>query len=220
MAQSAWIDSADSYYAAASQQYDRTLLQKTADLIAKQPEKNRQSLRAKLLLGLIYWRLELIAYSIEDNAGVNRFGTMAIDAFNVAEEAKAEVYLTASHKALASQLLASLGMRKAIKYGPKAADELKKAQKANPQGYYSLLVEAINACQAPSFAGGNPKKAALLLEKMVKEFPDSADVRIHLADAYIRLDRYEEARNLILPIVKSDSLNLLAKKIAAKLPEK
>ena len=108
-------------------------------------------------------------------------------------------------------------MIKGAKYGPRAASELKKAQKANPEGYYSLLVEAINACQAPSFAGGSPKKAALLLEKMANDFPDSADVRIHLADAYIRLARYEEASTLILPIVKSDSSNLLAKKIAAKL---
>ena len=215
-----WIDSAHSTYAKASQHYDRVALQKTAELISHQSEEDRRSAKAQLLLGLIYWRLELFAYCTDDDAQVKHFGPMALKALTFAEEAKEDVYITASHKALACQLLASVGMAKAIKYGPRAAEELKKAQKANPQGYYSQLVEAINACQAPSFAGGNPKKAVLILEKMATDFPDSADVKIHLADAYIQLDRKDDALTLLSSILKSSPSNLLAQKIAGKLREK
>jgi tetratricopeptide (TPR) repeat protein len=212
-----WIDTAESRYAVASQQYDRVALQKIAETISRQSEEDRRSAKAQLLLGLIYWRLELFAYCIDDDAQVKRFGPMAIEALTHAEEANEDVYITASHKALASQLLASIGMAKAIKYGPRAAEELKKAQKANPQGYYSLLVEAINACQVPSFAGGDPKKAVLILEKMAKDFPDSADIKIHLADAYIRLDRKDDARRAIDSVTAAFPYNPLAKKVAAKL---
>jgi len=125
-----WYDSAQSTYTAASHNYDRVALQKIAELVNRQSEEDRRSAKTQLLLGLIYWRLELFAYCTDDDAQVKRFGQMAIEAFTSAEEAKEDIYITASHKALACQLLASVGMTKAIKYGPRAAEELKKAQKA------------------------------------------------------------------------------------------
>jgi hypothetical protein len=215
--QDSWIDSAASEYSFASMQYDSVMLQKTIELINQHPLAEQQSPRALLLRGLIFWRLELIAYCLDKKTGMNRYGEMAIAALNEAEKAGADQCLTASHKALASQLLAGQGMRKGVIYGPRAGAELKKAQKANPLGYYPQLVEAINANQAPSFAGGNPKKAVALLEKMAVIFPDSIDVKIHLADAYLHVGRKEDGRNLLVSIVNSYPSNLLAYKIAGKL---
>jgi predicted Zn-dependent protease len=212
-----WLDSAAAQYSRAGERYDSLLLSQNVQYIERQPKEELQAPGALLLLGLHFWRLTLIAFCIGDNSGISRFGSMAIDKLTEAEKAGADIYITGSHKALVSQLLASLGMLKGAKYGPRAASELKKAQKANPEGYFTLLVTAINANRAPSFAGGSPKKAVELFEKMAKTFPDSIDVKIHLADAYIQVGRKEDARRTIDPLTAAFPYNLLAKKIAANL---
>jgi tetratricopeptide (TPR) repeat protein len=217
--QSAWTTAADSQYIVAARNYDRALLEKTAEFISRQAGTQGGSAKALFLLGMTYWRLELVAFCTDDDAALERWGVKAIDALNEAEKAKADPYLTASHKALAGQLLATLGMAKAMKYGPLANDELKKAQKAAPQGYFSLLVDAVNVSRAPVFAGGNLKKAATMLEKLSKDFPDSMDVKIHLAEAYARIGRRDEARTIITPIVKSNPSDLFAAKVAARVKE-
>jgi hypothetical protein len=217
---SSWFDSASSRYLVASKRYDRALLEKIAESITRQPGAERPSAKATLLLGMTYWRLEFIAFCLDDDAAVERWGVKAIDALNEAERAKADVYLTASHKSFASQVIASLGMLKAMKWGPLSEGELKNAQKANPQGYFSLLAEAVNTSRAPPFAGGNLKKAVVMLEKLAKDFPDSAEVKIHLADAYIRTGKRDEGRALILPIVQSNPSDLFAKKTAERLEQK
>jgi hypothetical protein len=216
--QYSWIDSAESRYSIVARLYDSGQLLKIAGLIAGKPLAEKQNPRTELLDGLIYWRLELIAYCQDNDSEVGRYGVIAIKKFNDAEKSGADVYLTAGHKALASQLLAVQGISSGARYGPRAAAELKKAQKANPQGYFSLLVDAINLNQAPSFAGGNPKKAVAMLEKMNRIFPDSIDVKIQLADAYRNTGRPEDARIILMPIVKNYPSNLLARKFAAKLP--
>ena len=218
--QTAWIDSATSQYIAGCRRYDRLLLEKTGDLITRQTGPERGSAKATLLLGLIYWQLEAIGNCVDDDAAVEHWGVMAIDALNEAEKANADPYLVASHKALASQLLAGLGMLKAMKYGPMSQDELKKAQKANPKGYFTLLDDAVNTSRAPVFAGGDLKKAIVMLEQMAKDFPDSVEVRIHLADAYIRVGKREEARAIIIPIVQGNPSDLFAAKVASRVKEK
>jgi hypothetical protein len=212
-----WIDSATAQYSRAGEQYDSVLLRQTVEYIERQPKEERQAPAALLVLGLHYWRLTLIAFCVGDNSGISRFGSMAIDKLTEAEKAGADIYITGSHKALVCQLLASLGMLKGAKYGPRAASELKKAQKANPEGYFTLLVTAVNANRAPSFAGGSPKKAVELFEKMAKAFADSIDVKIHLADAYLQVGRKDDARKTIEPVTAAFPYNLLAKKIAANL---
>jgi tetratricopeptide (TPR) repeat protein len=197
--------------------FDRTLLEKTAETVSRQPAPERGNAKALLLLGMVYWHLENMAYCSDDDGAVERWGLKAVAALNEAEQAKADVYLTASHKAFAYQLLASLGMLKAMKYGPLSGDELKKAQKANPQGYFTLMVDAVNASKAPPFAGGDLKRAILMFQKLSKDYPDSVEVRIHLADAYARTNKRDEARALIDPIVKSNPSNLFAAKVASKL---
>jgi tetratricopeptide (TPR) repeat protein len=215
-----WLDSAAAQYNKAGERYDSVALRQTAEFIERQPKEEKQTSGALLALGLVYWRLELIAFCKGDNSGVNRFGTTAIETLHSAEKAGADVYITASHKALASQLLASLGIIKGAKYGPRAASELKKAQNANPQGYFTQLVEAVNANRAPSFAGGSPKKAVELFEKMATTFPDSIDVKIHLADAYKQVGRKDDASKTIELVAAAFPYNLLAKKIAATVAEK
>jgi len=54
-------------------------------------------------------------------------------------------------------------------------------------------------------------------EKMAKTFPDSIDVKIHLADAYTQVGRKDDARKTIDPVTAVFPYNLLAKKIAANL---
>jgi hypothetical protein len=215
---SSWIDSTETKYSIAAREYDTEALRKTAELINQRSIKEQQAPRVLLLLGFIFWRQELIAYCSNTTAEINRYGKSAIEKLNGAEKAGADIYLTASHKSLACQLLAGQSIGKGAIYGPRAAKELKKAQAANPQGYFSLLVEAINANQAPSFAGGSPKKAVILLEKMAMDFPDSIDVKIHLSEAYSKVGRTEDAYRLIMPITKAYPSNLLARRIAAKLP--
>jgi tetratricopeptide (TPR) repeat protein len=213
---SSWIDSMVLQYSIAAKNYNIVLLQKSAEFITRQPIEEQQKPQALLLLGFIYWRQELIAYCSNTPAEINQYGKLAIEKLNEAEKAGADKYLTASHKALSCQLLAGQNIGKGAIYGPRAAKELKKAQSENPQGYFSLLVEAINANQAPSFAGGSPKKAVILLEKMATDFPDSIDVKIHLSEAYSKIGRSEDARYLIEPIVNSQPFNLLARKIAKR----
>lgn len=213
-----WIDSLEYHYSVAARNYDIVLLQKSAEFIARQPVEEQQKPQALLLLGLIYWRLELIAYCSDATAEMNRYGKLALEKLTEAENAGADIYLTASHKALASQLLAGQSLRTGAIYGPRAAAELKKAQRANSQGYFSLLIEAINVNQAPSFAGGSPEKAVLLLNALAIRFPDSIDVKIHLADAFIKTGRTRDAAALITPVTNAFPWNLLAGKIAVRLP--
>jgi hypothetical protein len=217
---SSWIDSLEYQYSIAAKNYNIVLLQKSAEFITQQPIDEQQKPQALLVLGLIYWRQELIAYCSNTTVEINRYGKLAIKKLNKAEKTGADMYLTASHKALACQLLAGQSFSNGTIYGPRAATELKKAQRANPQGYFTLLVEAVNANQAPPFAGGNPEKAVLLLDKLATAYPDSIDVKIHLSEAYIKTDRVTDARKLIMPITKAYPSNLLARKIAAKLPVK
>jgi len=198
--ESSWLDSTESAYAAASRDYDSTTLMDAAEAINKRPSIDRQSPRALLLLGLMYWQMELVAYCSNDKARISHYGGLALSTLDEAEKNGADPYMAAVHRALACQLIAGQGIVKGAKYGPRAAAELKKARKANPQGYYSLLVEAINTSQAPSFAGGDPAKAALLLEKMEKEFPDSIDVKIHLSRAYRKAKRLADAAPKFNPL--------------------
>ena len=215
-----WIDSVEYRYSFAAEKYDGALLEKIARFITRQPDGEQRKPQALLLLGLIYWRMELIAYCSNASALIKKNGKLAVEKLHEAERAGADVYLTAGHKALASQLLAGLSISSGAMYGPRIATELKKAQKANPTGYYSLLVEAINVNQAPSFVGGSPKKAVVLLEKMALDFPDSIDVKIHLSEAYGKVGRFNEAMEVIKPIIKAHPDNLLARKIAAELLSK
>ncbi len=217
---SSWIDSAESRYSAAATQYDMEALSNLADFIILKPVDEQKKPRALLLHGCVLWRLQLIAFCKNSEKDILRYGKVSVKKLKEAETAGADMYLTASYKALAYQLMAGQGINNGAINGPLAAKELKKAQKTNPDGYYTLLVEAINANQAPSFAGGNPQKAIMLFEKMVTAFPDSVDVKIHLADAYNKVKRYEDAKRLITMVVKENPLNLLAKTIADKLTDK
>jgi predicted Zn-dependent protease len=213
-----WIDSAEAQYSIAATEYDNVRLQKTAEFILQNLTSEQQLPKGILLLGLTYWHQELIAYCLDTPSDVSRYGKLAIKQLNAAEKAGADSYLTASHKALACLLLASQSLGQGILYGPRSAKELKKAQSANPRGYFTLLVEAINLSQAPSFVGGNPQRAVVLLENMMKVFPDSIDVKIHLTAAYFKIGRISDARRLIAPIVNSNPRNLLGRKIAGMLP--
>ena len=211
-----WIDSMESIYASASRDYDSISLMNAARSIDKRPLMDRQSPRALLIRGLIYWRMELIAYCSNEKVRLLRYGSIALSTLNEAEKAGVDPYLTSSHRAFACQLIAGLGISKGAIYGPRSAAETKKARLVNPQGYFTLLATAVNASQAPSFAGGNPKKAVVLLEKMEQEFPDSIDVKIHLARAYRRSQRLTDARAVIQPIIQSHPKNLLARMIWAE----
>jgi tetratricopeptide (TPR) repeat protein len=171
----------------------------------------------RLLLGFTYWRLELIAYCTDNTKGVDLYGKLAVDVLNQAEKNGADTYLTASYKTLVYQVLSGLGIRQGALYGPKTVTELNKAKKLQPQGYYPLLCSAINLNQAPSFAGGNPSKAVTELQNLTRQFPDSSDVKIHLADAYIKTGNHEEARRLLDNVTKEQPHNLLAQKIVRKL---
>lgn len=214
--QSSWIDSVAAVYDSAARNYDSMLLVDAAETIMHRPASDRQSHRAQLTLGLICWRLELIGFCVDDRVRVIRYGEMAIAALDKAEKAGADRYLAASHKALASQLMAAQGAAKGMVYGPRSAREVKKAKEENPNGYFSRFTEAVNASQAPKLAGGNPKKAIVAFEKMMKGFPDSIDVRIHLALAYSNTNRTEDARALILPVITAYPKNLFARKVAAE----
>jgi hypothetical protein len=61
-----WIDSAAAQYGRAAERYDSVTLRKTAEFIERQPSEKRQTPKALLTLGLIYWRLELIAFCVGD----------------------------------------------------------------------------------------------------------------------------------------------------------
>ncbi|HMA65393.1 MAG: tetratricopeptide repeat protein [Fibrobacterota bacterium] len=215
--QSSWIDSAESRYSDAATQYDMDALRTLADLITLKPADEQQTPRALLLYGCVLWRLQLIAFCKMSEADIMRYGKASVKKLNEAEKAGADTYLTASFKALAYQLMAGQGINNGALNGPLAGKELKKAQKANPKGYYSLLVEAINVNQAPSFVGGSPQKAIVLFEKMIPVFPDSIDVKTHLADAYGKAKRKEDAKRLIATVVKEYPANLLARTIAERL---
>jgi hypothetical protein len=209
-----WIDSAQARYVAAAKGYDSVMLRKTAEFISGQSLPQRQTPATLLLLGLVYWRLELIAYCLDNTKDVDRYGKTAVDLLEKAEKAGADKYIAASHKALACQLIYVQGGMIALKFGFRSARERKKANRANAQGYFTLMIEALNTERAPSIAGGNPKKAVTLFEQMAARFPDSIDVKIQLADAYMRVGRKDDGRKLIEPIAAARPDNLLARKVA------
>lgn len=200
-------------FSLAATSYDSASLvdisQKTDAHLAKDPV-NAPGL---LLAGLVAWRLELIAFCKGDNEQLSKYGLLTLDFLERAEKEGADRYLTITHRALACQLMATLGIRGGTKYGPRAAAELKKAKEVNGSGYYTRLVDAINFNQAPAFAGGNPAKALELLQKLSVEYPDSTDVKIHLADSLRKNKKNDAAALLILPIVKSIPKNMLAQKV-------
>lgn len=214
---SSWIDSAESRYTNAATQYDIDALLAIAASITLKPSDEQKTPRALLLHGCVLWRLQLIAFCKNSESEIMQYGKASVKKLNEAEKSGANVYLTAGFKALAYQLMAGQGINNGAINGPLAAKELKKAQRVNPKGYYSLLVEAINANQAPSFAGGSPQKAIMLFEKILSAFPDSTDVKIHLSEAYVKVGRTADARRLITPVVNEYPANLLARRIADRL---
>lgn len=207
-----WLQTAADRFKRAAREYDGDELTAVAAAINGNIENVNGAPEALLLLGLVYWRLELIAFCNGSASETKKYGKLALQTLQKAESAGADIYLAASHRALAAQLIASLGMSSGARYGPRAAQELEKARTARPRGYFTQLVEAINAYQAPSFAGGAPEKAVALFRKMEQRFPDSIDVKIHLAQALHKNGNTGEAAALILPIAASSPSNLLAKK--------
>jgi tetratricopeptide (TPR) repeat protein len=212
--QSSWIDSVAEVYDSAARTYDSTLLRYAVDAIERRSPDDRQSPRALLLRGLAYWRLELIAYCIDDNDGIVRYGKKALEILEQAEKAGSDAAVTGSHKSLVCQLIAGLGFRRAVTYGPRSAAELKKAGNADSTGYFYLLASAVSTSRAPKFAGGDPVKAAAMLEKMKEEFSDSVDVMIHLARAYVQTGRNDEARKIMAPVIEAHPENLFAQMAA------
>lgn len=212
-----WIDSAESRYTVAATQYDMNALRNVADFITMKPADEQKTPSALLLLGCVLWRQQLIAFCNDSESDIMRLGKESVKKLTEAEKTGADTYLTASHKALAYQLMAGQGINNGALNGPLAGKELKKVQKANPKGYYSLLIEGINAYQAPSFVGGSPQKAIAIFEKMTGVFPDSVDIKIHLAEAYGKAKRKEDALRLIDSVVKAYPTNLFARKTAARL---
>jgi hypothetical protein len=217
---STWIDSAQARYVAAAESYDSVMLRNTAEYISGQPPAQRTAPKALLLWGLVYWRLELIAYCVGNTGDVNRYGAMAVALLDNAEKAGADGYVTASHRALVCQLIYVQGGKNALSFGFRSAKERKKAKRTNPQGYFTLMADALNAERAPAIAGGNPKKAVALFEQMAARFPDSIDVKIQLADSYLRVGRKDDWRRLIEPVVAAHPHNLLAWKVAAGIRRK
>jgi tetratricopeptide (TPR) repeat protein len=217
---SSWLDSAASRYTVAAKQYNMDSLRNIADYISRKPANEQKTPEALLLLGCVVWRQQLIAYCINSESDIMRYGKESVKKLNEAEKAGTAIYLTASYKALAYQLMAGQGINNGAINGPLAGKELKKAQKANPQGYYALLVEGINTYQAPSFVGGSPQKAIAIFDKMIASFPDSVDVKIHLANACIKAKRMEKAIRLLESVITDYPANLLAQKIAEQLDKK
>lgn len=202
-----------SAFSLAAISYDSTALitiSRQTDALLARNDNNAPIL---LLAGLVAWRLELIAFCKGDNEQISKYGLLTIGFLEKAEKGGADRYLAITHRAFACQLMATLGIRGGTKYGPRAAAELKKAKEVNGTGYYTRLVEAINFNQAPSFAGGNPAKALELLQNLRAEYPDSTDVKIHLADSLRKNKKSDAAATEILPVVKSNPRNLLAQKI-------
>ncbi|MCU0608744.1 MAG: tetratricopeptide repeat protein [Chitinispirillaceae bacterium] len=209
------LDSTETLFAIAALNYDVAALSEIASLVDRQPESDKQVPQALLLRGLVSWRLALVAFCSNDKPRIIKAGKRSLELLEAAEQGGADVYLAASHRALVCQLLASTGIQNGALYGPRSASEVKKAKAANPKGYFALLAEAMNVSRAPAFAGGSPAKAAALLETLSSRFPDSIDVKIHLADAWSRSGRAADARKIITPIVDSFPANLLARKVAA-----
>lgn len=152
---------------------------------------------AALLKGLCFWRLTVIASLTGQEKSVagyaERTGGQLLDY----EQKKGASVLSTAVKALAFQTLASQGVRRAIKNGPKAAEAAEWLRKQEPAGYWTRLVTALNQLGAPSFAGGDPDKALAGLQAMAKDYPDSIAVSIHLAQAYSKLKKETEAKNVL-----------------------
>jgi tetratricopeptide (TPR) repeat protein len=192
-------------------------LRNLADTITLRPAAEQKTSRALVLLGNVLLRQQLISFCNNAQSDIMRYGKAAVKKLNEAESNGADIYLTASYKALAYQLMAGQGINNGALNGPLAGKELNKARKVNADGYYTQLVDGINALQAPAFVGGSPQKAIIIFEKMTLTFPDSVDVKIHLSDAYSKVKRKEDARRLITQIVNSNPANLLARKISEQL---
>jgi tetratricopeptide (TPR) repeat protein len=174
-----------------------------------------------LIIGLASWRLTLIAFCNNDKKGTLAAGKKAVEALDRAEEEGADRYITSAHRALTYQLLAGLGgFKNGALYGKLSASALKKVTSEKPDGYFTRLIKAINTSQAPRFAGGNPEKAAELFSSLRKEYPDSTDLTVHLAETYRKLKKYKEARVLLKPVIDQRPSNLLARKTLNDIPRK
>lgn len=208
------FDSLSNKYSLLSQDYDSLGLVKFIDDLSSYQKNDISKSQKFLLIGLANFRLELIAFCKNHKEMIYSYGQRSIEMLKNAEENGADKYLTSGHTALAFQLISSIGVDKAIKYGPKAGSEYKRLAKIKQNGYLTNLVHAGNLLQAPSFAGGNPSKALLLLESMQKQYPDSIDVKINLSLAYLKNKKKSEAQSLIQPLLKANPENLFVRKVA------
>jgi len=204
----------------ASKNFDDEGFRQSISYLAGVPAQNLAPSKKYYWLGYCYWNLELIGYCRDNSDEIKFYGKLALQALDSAEHYGADRYHCTGYKALAAQILAGLGLRSGITYGPRASSELKKALKVNPHGYLSRLAEAIYINQAPKFAGGNPNQAALRLEELEGDFPDSVVVRIHLTSAYSRTGRQSQALTLINSVLVEFPKHLLARKIAKTIENK
>lgn len=215
--EAAWLDSATVLYVKASVDYDSTALASLSAGYEKLGANEQGAKDVLLLAGLVEWRRQLIAFCTDDKKGISRCGVSALGLFDKAASMGADAGFVAAHKALVCQLLATLGLAGGTKYGPAAARELARAKTASPDGYFTALVEAVNFNQAPSFAGGNPKKAVELLGAMAIKYPDSVDVLVHYADALEKTGSKKVAQEKIAAIVRKNPRNLLAIKVQRRI---
>ncbi|MBP7461903.1 MAG: tetratricopeptide repeat protein [Candidatus Delongbacteria bacterium] len=214
------MDSIEVRLAMAAKNFEREEFKTVISYLAGDRTLNLDPGQKHYRLGFCYWNLELIGYCRDNSDEIKSFGKLALQALDSAEHYGADRYLCAGYKGLAAQILAGLGLRSGITYGPRASSELKKALKINPHGYLSRLADAVYINQAPKFAGGNPKQAVLRLEDLAQEFPDSVVVKIHLASAYCRAGRPNQALSLINSVLAEFPQHLLARKIAGTINSK
>jgi len=211
------LDSLNTVFANAAKKYDTATLEALGTRLDGALLQQPADTSLLLLRAFVAWRLELIAFCNDDAEKIGKYGEMALELFDRAEKSGASAYICSSHRALANQLLATLGMGGGMKYGPKSATELKKAKQLQPYGYYTLLTEALNYNQAPPIAGGNPLKAVVSLDSLARRFPDSAEVKIHLADACRKTGSPERGRMLIAQVLAANPQDLLAKRVSDSL---
>ncbi|MCX7725967.1 MAG: tetratricopeptide repeat protein [Chitinispirillaceae bacterium] len=214
---SSYLDTLKKDYSFAAKTYDLKLLRKIENIINN---KSQREVEEQLLLGLIYWRYQIISYCNNDQDEVIKNGKRTIEELTKAESIGADPYITTTHKALAYLLMSGTSLLNGTKYNPKMLVELKKSKELYPHGYFTRLIEAIKYNQTPAIAGGNPMKAVTILEKMSYDFPDSVDVRIHLSEAYLRTGNIESSKRILKEVLEKHPSNLLAKKIEKILKEK
>ncbi|KMQ50370.1 hypothetical protein CHISP_2733 [Chitinispirillum alkaliphilum] len=199
-------------YSIAAENYDRSALYDLIEVLESDNTIGGVMLKAKS-----YWRLQFIAYSEESRKEVNKYGKKALQYLEKAREAGKESLSVMRYEVFIMQKLADGGIFAGTVWGPRIISVSSQLERHIPQDYATRFSRAITLVGAPPLFGGNREAGVDTLSSLIKQYPDSVDLKVQRANGYRKMGNMTAALTDIENVLERQPNNLLALRIKREL---